>query len=94
MEEFQIAVQDATNFPLRSNVLPFLRSHLPQLQREINSLARLNKQSLAQYVRLNESCAFDMHHNLTDAHSDIFLSSESGSGGGGGINLKRRATEA
>lgn len=47
---------------------------------------------MAQYVRLNESCAFDMHHNLTDAHSDIFLSSESGSGGG--INLKRRATEA
>lgn len=100
IEEFQIAVQEATNFPLRPNVLPFLRSHLPLLQREINSMARVSKQSALQYVRTNESSVLELLHNPTDAHSDIFLSSDSnsysGSGGGGsnGLNLKRRATEA
>lgn len=44
IEDFQIAVQEATNFPLRTNVAPFLRSHIPLLQREITTLARVNKQ--------------------------------------------------
>lgn len=44
MEEFQVAVQEATNFPLRSNVVPFLKSHVPVLQREINLLSRASKQ--------------------------------------------------
>lgn len=39
-EEFKIALQEATNFPVRQNVLPFLRIHIPFLQREIASLAR------------------------------------------------------
>lgn len=43
-EEFKIALQDATNFPVRPNVLPFLRIHIPLLQREIASLARNNNQ--------------------------------------------------
>lgn len=95
IEEFQLAVQEATNFPLRPNVLPFLRSHLPLLQREINSLARVSKQSALQYVRSNDSSVMEMHHNPTDAHSDIFLSNESSfSSGSNGLNLKRRATEA
>lgn len=94
IEEFQLAVQEATNFPLRPHVLPFLRSHLPLLQREINSLARVSKQSALQYVRANDSSVMD--HNPTDAHNDIFLPSESGfsSSGNNGLNLKRRATEA
>lgn len=95
IEEFQVAVQEATNFPLRPNVLPFLRSHLPLLQREVNSLARVSKQSALQYVRSNDSSVMEMHHNPTDAHSDIFLSNESSfSAGSNGLNLKRRATEA
>lgn len=99
IEEFQIAVQEATNFPLRPNVLPFLRSHLPLLQREINSMARVSKQSALQYVRTNESSVLELLHNPTDAHSDIFLSNESnfsasGSSTSNGLNLKRRATEA
>lgn len=94
IEEFQIAVQEATNFPLRPNVLPFLRSHLPLLQREINSLARVSKQSSLQYVRSNDVSVLEMLHNPTDAHSDIFLSNESSFSGSNGLNLKRRATEA
>ncbi|CAG9802173.1 unnamed protein product [Chironomus riparius] len=93
IEEFQIAVQEATNFPLRPNVLPFLRSHLPLLQREINSMARVSKQSALQYVRTNESSVMELLHNPTDAHSDIFLSNESNFNGSNGLNLKRRATE-
>lgn len=96
IEEFQIAVQEATNFPLRPNVLPFLRSHLPLLQREINSSARVSKQSALQYVRTNDSSVIELHHNPTDAHNDIFLSNEGNfsSSGSNGLNLKRRSTEA
>lgn len=95
IEEFQIAVQEATNFPLRPNVLPFLRSHLPLLLREINSSARANKQSALQYVRSNDSSVIELLHNPTDAHNDIFLSNESSfSSASNGLNLKRRATEA
>lgn len=86
-------MQEATNFPLRPNVLPFLRSHLPLLQREINSMARVSKQSALQYVRTNESSVMELLHNPTDAHSDIFLPNESNFNGSNGLNLKRRATE-
>jgi hypothetical protein len=44
IEEFHHSLQDVTNFPLRPFVLPFLRTHLPLLQREIHALARANKQ--------------------------------------------------
>lgn len=97
IEEFQIAVQEATNFPLRPNVLPFLRSHLSVLQRDINSLARTSKQSALQYVRANDSSVMELLHNPTDAHNDIFLSNETSFGSANGLNLnerKRRATEA
>lgn len=33
-----------TNFPLRPFVLPFLRTHLPLLQRDLLLMARNNKQ--------------------------------------------------
>lgn len=44
VEEFHHSLQDVTNFPLRPFVLPFLRAHLPLLQREIHNLARASKQ--------------------------------------------------
>lgn len=43
-EEFKMAVQDATNFPLRPYVLPFLKTHIPLLQRELTVLARASNQ--------------------------------------------------
>ncbi|KAG8223530.1 hypothetical protein J437_LFUL002581, partial [Ladona fulva] len=43
VEEFHRSLQDVTNFPLRPFVLPFLRLHLPPLQRELSALARIAK---------------------------------------------------
>lgn len=43
-DEFKIALQEATNFPVRPYVLPFLKTHIPFLQREISNLARANNQ--------------------------------------------------
>ena len=39
-DEFKVALQEATNFPLRPHVLPFLKTHIPYLQRDIASMAR------------------------------------------------------
>ncbi|XP_055594730.1 protein CBFA2T2 [Uranotaenia lowii] len=99
VEEFQIAVQEATNFPLRSNVVPFLKSHVPVLQREINLLSRSSKQTPSQYVRSNESSVMEYVQNPADT-ADIFLSHE-GFGTStpipapavNGLGLKRRASD-
>ncbi|XP_058466939.1 protein CBFA2T2 isoform X2 [Malaya genurostris] len=99
VEEFQIAVQEATNFPLRSNVVPFLKSHVPVLQREINILSRASKQTPSQYVRSNETSVMEYVQNLADT-ADIFLSHE-GFGSStpipapsiNGLSLKRRASD-
>ena len=48
IEEFHHSLQDVTNFPLRPFVVPFLRAHLPILQRELSNLARLAKQVSAE----------------------------------------------
>lgn len=52
VEEFQQTLQEATNFPLRPFVLPFLRASLPPLQREIQTLARNAKQVKITKIRL------------------------------------------
>ncbi|XP_065073608.1 protein CBFA2T2 isoform X2 [Ochlerotatus camptorhynchus] len=99
VEEFQIAVQEATNFPLRSNVVPFLKSHVPVLQREITILSRASKQTPSQYVRSNETSVMEYVQNLADT-ADIFLSHE-GFGSStpipapsvNGLGLKRRASD-
>mgnify|MGYP002715775428 CR=1 FL=1 len=44
IEEFHTNLQDATNFPLRPFVLPFLKTHLPLLQKELAFQARIAKQ--------------------------------------------------
>ncbi|XP_050080369.1 protein CBFA2T3 isoform X2 [Anopheles maculipalpis] len=75
VDEFQLAVQEATNFPLRTNVVPFLKSHVPVLQREINILARSNKQTSSQYVRSNESSVMEYVQNLAET-AEIFLPHE------------------
>ena len=53
IEEFHHSLQDVTNFPLRPFVVPFLRAHLPLLQRELSNLARLAKQVSAAFAVLS-----------------------------------------
>ncbi|GAB0090111.1 CBFA2T2 [Sergentomyia squamirostris] len=98
-EEFKVALQEATNFPLRPYVLPFLKAHIPLLQRELTALARASNQSISQFVRSNETSVFEFAHNSTE-HSEIFLPIEGGSFAGNGptingngILLKRRASD-
>ncbi|XP_018393091.1 PREDICTED: protein CBFA2T2 [Cyphomyrmex costatus] len=58
-EEFHSALQEATNFPLRSFVLPYLKHTLPSLQRDLNNAARVNNQSCVQFLRSNESAVLE-----------------------------------
>ncbi|XP_058789986.1 uncharacterized protein LOC131663537 isoform X2 [Phymastichus coffea] len=45
-EEFHSALQEATNFPLRGFVLPYLKHNLPSLQRDLSTAARTDNQLL------------------------------------------------
>ncbi|XP_020284027.1 protein CBFA2T3 isoform X2 [Pseudomyrmex gracilis] len=58
-EEFHSALQEATNFPLRGFVLPYLKHTLPSLQRDLSNAARANNQSCAQFLRSNESAVLE-----------------------------------
>ncbi|KAL2090579.1 hypothetical protein ACEWY4_012842 [Coilia grayii] len=54
IEEFHSRLQEATNFPLRPFVIPFLKANLPLLQRELLQCARAAKQTPAQYLSQHE----------------------------------------
>ncbi|XP_014665659.1 PREDICTED: protein CBFA2T1-like isoform X2 [Priapulus caudatus] len=54
IEDFHAKLQEATNFPLRPFVIPFLKANLPLLQRELLHCARMAKQTPAQYLSRNE----------------------------------------
>lgn len=54
IEEFHCKLQEATNFPLRPFVIPFLKANLPLLQRELIHCARAAKQTPAQYLAQHE----------------------------------------
>ncbi|KAL1501665.1 hypothetical protein ABEB36_006956 [Hypothenemus hampei] len=84
IEEFHHSLQDVTNFPLRPFVLPFLRTHMPLLQREIHALARINKQSALQYIRSHDHVIFEQAHSPSEA-AEIFMANEGGT--------KRRSPE-
>ncbi|KAK9758511.1 NHR2 domain like [Popillia japonica] len=86
IEEFHHSLQDVTNFPLRPFVLPFLRAHLPLLQREVHALARTNKQSPLQ---AHLAVILDPAHSPSEP-SEIFLSGENQSTPG----VKRRASDS
>lgn len=45
VEEFHQQLQDATNFPLRPFVIPFLKANLPLLQQELQQCSHLAKRS-------------------------------------------------
>ncbi|XP_074646012.1 protein CBFA2T1-like [Tubulanus polymorphus] len=59
IEEFHAKLQEATNFPLRPFVIPFLKANLPLLQRELLHCARLAKQTPQQYLAHNEHILFE-----------------------------------
>lgn len=52
-EEFHSALQEATNFPLRAFVLPYLKHTLPSLQRDLSNAARASNQvkSICAFIR-------------------------------------------
>ncbi|XP_057291257.1 protein CBFA2T1-like isoform X2 [Hydractinia symbiolongicarpus] len=55
VEEFHQQLQDATNFPLRPFVIPFLKANLPLLQQELIQCSHLSKRSPHQYLTPSES---------------------------------------
>ncbi|CAF0955621.1 unnamed protein product [Didymodactylos carnosus] len=58
VEEFHAKVQQITNFPLRPFALPFLKTTLPLLQKDILYMARQAKQSTAQFISQREDLIF------------------------------------
>ncbi|XP_043563432.1 protein CBFA2T3-like [Chiloscyllium plagiosum] len=54
IEEFHSKLQEATNFPLRPFVIPFLKANLPLLQQELIHCARRTKQTPDQYLAQHE----------------------------------------
>ncbi|XP_048771157.1 protein CBFA2T1-like isoform X4 [Ostrea edulis] len=71
IEEFHAKLQEATNFPLRPFVIPFLKANLPLLQRELLHCARMAKQSPQQYLAQNEHILFDASSNSPPESQDI-----------------------
>ncbi|XP_026988797.2 protein CBFA2T3 isoform X1 [Tachysurus fulvidraco] len=73
IEEFHSKLQEATNFPLRPFVIPFLKANLPLLQRELLHCARLAKQTPAQYLAQHEQLLLDANANSPLDSSEILL---------------------
>ncbi|XP_053571562.1 protein CBFA2T3 isoform X2 [Bombina bombina] len=74
IEEFHSKLQEATNFPLRPFVIPFLKANLPLLQRELLHCARLAKQSPAQYLAQHEQLLLDVSASSSSSDSsDLVL---------------------
>ncbi|XP_047120331.1 protein CBFA2T1-like [Schistocerca piceifrons] len=75
VEEFHSSLQEATNFPLRPFVVPFLRAHLPLLQAQLAALARTAKQAPLQYLRQHEHVVLDPAFSPSEP-SEIFHSED------------------
>ncbi|XP_069595042.1 protein CBFA2T3 isoform X3 [Ranitomeya imitator] len=73
IEEFHSKLQEATNFPLRPFVIPFLKANLPLLQRELLHCARLAKQSPAQYLAQHEQLLLDTSVSSSPSDSSEIL---------------------
>nr|XP_006641277.2 PREDICTED: protein CBFA2T3 isoform X2 [Lepisosteus oculatus] len=73
IEEFHAKLQEATNFPLRPFVIPFLKANLPLLQRELLHCARLAKQTPAQYLAQHEQLLLDANASSPLDSSEILL---------------------
>ncbi|XP_050929994.1 protein CBFA2T3 isoform X4 [Lates calcarifer] len=73
IEEFHSKLHEATNFPLRPFVIPFLKANLPLLQRELLHCARLAKQTPAQYLAQHEQLLLDANASSPLDSSEIML---------------------
>uniref|UniRef100_A0A2K5EMB5 CBFA2/RUNX1 partner transcriptional co-repressor 3 n=1 Tax=Aotus nancymaae TaxID=37293 RepID=A0A2K5EMB5_AOTNA len=73
IEEFHCKLQEATNFPLRPFVIPFLKANLPLLQRELLQCARLAKQTPAQYLAQHEQLLLDASASSPVNSSELLL---------------------
>uniref|UniRef100_A0A8C6TL02 RUNX1 partner transcriptional co-repressor 1 n=2 Tax=Neogobius melanostomus TaxID=47308 RepID=A0A8C6TL02_9GOBI len=73
IEEFHSKLQEATNFPLRPFVIPFLKANLPLLQRELLHCARLAKQNPAQYLAQHEQLLLDTSTTSPVDSSELML---------------------
>ncbi|XP_028811641.1 protein CBFA2T3 isoform X2 [Denticeps clupeoides] len=73
IEEFHSKLQEATNFPLRPFVIPFLKANLPLLQRELLHCARMAKQTPAQYLAQHEQLLLDANVSSPLDSSEIML---------------------
>lgn len=71
IEEFHSKLQEATNFPLRPFVIPFLKANLPLLQRELLHCARMAKQTPQQYLAQNEHILFDTSNSPVESHDSL-----------------------
>ncbi|XP_061864862.1 protein CBFA2T2 isoform X3 [Colius striatus] len=67
IEEFHCKLQEATNFPLRPFVIPFLKANLPLLQRELLHCARAAKQTPSQYLAQHEHILLNTNTSPTDS---------------------------
>ncbi|XP_030915985.1 protein CBFA2T3 [Geospiza fortis] len=73
IEEFHAKLQEATNFPLRPFVIPFLKATLPLLQRELLHCARMAKQTPAQYLAQHEQLLLDANASSLIDSSELLL---------------------
>nr|XP_057944328.1 protein CBFA2T3 isoform X3 [Doryrhamphus excisus] len=73
IEEFHSKLHEATNFPLRPFVIPFLKANLPLLQRELLHCARLAKQTPAQYLAQHEQLLLDANASSPLDSSEIMM---------------------
>ncbi|XP_076325565.1 protein CBFA2T1-like isoform X2 [Tachypleus tridentatus] len=72
IDEFHRKIQDVTNYPLRSFVIPFLKFHLPLLQTELAQFARHAQQSPQQYLRQHEKSLLESSVSSNGEHLEIF----------------------
>ncbi|XP_048402173.1 protein CBFA2T1-like [Stegostoma tigrinum] len=79
IEEFHTKLQEATNFPLRPFVIPFLKANLPLLQQELLHCARLAKQTPAQYLAQHEKLLLKASSSLPiDSSENVLEVNENG----------------
>ncbi|XP_050355877.1 protein CBFA2T2 [Nymphalis io] len=86
IEDFQVGVQECTNYPLRASVPGFLRALLPLAQRDLHAKARRTKQTPLQYIRSHEHLILESGGDS----SDIFAPQQ---GTGNEAATKRRASD-
>ncbi|XP_075033649.1 protein CBFA2T2 isoform X2 [Mixophyes fleayi] len=73
IEEFHCKLQEATNFPLRPFVIPFLKANLPLLQRELLHCARAAKQTPSQYLAQHEHLLLNTSTSSPSDSSELLI---------------------